>query len=48
MKANREGEFIYFISAIEVIKKDKNLTDEEKEIKIKQIEEVIEEIKNEK
>lgn len=48
MKANREGEFIYFISAIEAIKKDKNLTDEEKEIKIAQIEEAIDEIKNEK
>ena len=48
MKANREGEFIYFISAIEAIKKDKNLTDEEKETKIAQIKEAIEEIKNEK
>lgn len=48
MKANREGEFIYFIMAIEAIKKDENLTDEEKEIKIAQIKEAIEEIKNEK
>lgn len=48
MKANREGEFIYFINAIEVIKKDENLTDEEKETKITQIKEAIEEIKNEK
>jgi hypothetical protein len=48
MKANREGEFIYFISAIESIKKDENLTDEEKETKIAQIKEAIEEIKNEK
>lgn len=48
MKANREGEFIYFINAINVIKKDEHLTDEEKKIKIEQIEEAIEEIKNEK
>ena len=48
MKANRENEFIYFIMAIESIKKDENLTDEEKEIKIKQIEEAVEEIKTEK
>ncbi len=48
MKANRENEFIYYISAIESIKKDENLTDKEKEIKIAQIEEAIEEIKNEK
>jgi len=48
MNANREEEFIYFINAIEVIKKDENLTDKEKEIKIAQIREAIEEIKNEK
>ena len=48
MKEYRENEFIYYISAIEAIKKDKNLTDEKKEIKIAQIEEAIKEIKNEK
>ncbi len=48
MKANRENEFIYYISAIEAVKKDEKLTNEEKEIKIAQIKKAIEEIKNEK
>jgi hypothetical protein len=48
MKANRENEFIYYISAIEAIKKDKKITDEKKEEQIAQIKEAIEEIRNEK